>query len=75
MRKYRDCEEGMLGLFQIWSDWPQIEQIWDFLRSVSVRFGALILKSPRFIPFGVNLTQFGTNLDIRDMGLIIQMME
>ena len=34
-------------------------QIWDFLRSVSVRFGAsrqnvlkLILKRPRFVPFG-----------------------
>ena len=35
------------------SDWPQMGQIWDFLRSVSVYFGAprqnvlnLILKSP-----------------------------
>ena len=24
---------------QIGSDWPQIEQIWDFLRSVSIHFG------------------------------------
>ena len=48
---------------QIGSDWPQMGQIWDFLRSVSVHFGAvrqnvlkLVLKSPRFVPFGVNLT-------------------
>ena len=40
-------------------------QIWDFLRSVSVYFGSesqnvlkLILKSPRFVPFGANMTQF-----------------
>ena len=51
---------------QIGSDWPQIGHIWDFLRSVSVHFGAgrqnvlkLILKSPRYVPFGANLTQFG----------------
>ena len=25
---------------QIGSDWPQMGQIWDFLRSVSVHFGA-----------------------------------
>ena len=38
-------------------------QLWDFLRSVSVHFGAgrqnvlkLILKSPTFVPFGTNLT-------------------
>ena len=48
-----------------------MEQIWDFLRSVSVHFGSpsqnvlkLILKSPIFVPFGANLTQFVTNLDI-----------
>ena len=51
---------------QIWSYLPQMGQIWDFLRSVSVHFGAgrqnalkLILKSPRFVSFGANLTQFG----------------
>ena len=40
---------------QIVSDWPQMGQIWDFLRSVSVHFGSmslnvlkLILKNPRF---------------------------
>ena len=40
---------------QIGSDWPQMGQIWGFLRSVSVHFGSpsqnvlkLILKSPRF---------------------------
>ena len=38
-------------------------QIWDFSRSVSVYFGSasqnvlkLIFKSPRFVPFGANLT-------------------
>ena len=71
---------------QIGSDWPQVGQIWDFLRSVSVHFDAprqnvlklifkktqicptlgqssprqnvlkLILESPRFVPFGANLT-------------------
>ena len=46
-------------------------QIWDFLRSVSVHFGAgrqnvlkLILKSPRLVPFGANLIQIGDNPDI-----------
>ena len=46
-------------------------QIYDFLRSVSVHFGSasqnvlkLILKSPRFVPFGANLTQFGPKSDI-----------
>ena len=50
---------------QIGSDRPQIRQIWDFLRSVSVHFGSpsqnilkLILKSPRLVPSGANLTQF-----------------
>ena len=44
-------------------------QIWDFLRSVSVHFGAprqnvlkQIFKSPRFVPFGANLTKFGNNI-------------
>ena len=41
---------------------PQMGQIWDFLRSVSVNFGLkLILKRNRFIPFGANLTQFGAH--------------
>ena len=45
-------------------------KIWDFLRSGSLHFGPcqnvlkLILKSPRFVQFGANLTQFGANLDI-----------
>ena len=58
----RDVKFGI----QIESDWPQMGQIWDFLRSGSVHFGALrqnvlklILKSHRFAPFGANLTQFG----------------
>ena len=45
---------------------PQMGQIWDFLRSVSVHFGSpsqnvlkLILKSPKFVTFVANLTQFG----------------
>ena len=44
-------------------------QIWGFLRSVSVNIGSasqnvqkLILKSPIFVAFGANFTQFGTNL-------------
>ena len=44
-------------------------QTWDFLRPVSVHFGAarqnvleLILKSPRFVQFGPNMTQFGESL-------------
>ena len=50
---------------QIWSDWTQMGQIFDFLRSVSVHFGSasqnvlkLILKSQRIFPFGVTLTVF-----------------
>ena len=49
----------------------QMRQIWDFLRSVSVHFGALrqnvlklILKSPRLVPIEDNLTQFGDILDV-----------
>ena len=48
---------------------PQIGQIWDFLRSVSIHFGSpsqnvlkLILKSPRFVSFGADLTQFGCQI-------------
>ena len=60
-----------LGLFKIRfsTDWPEMGQIWDFLRSVSVHFGAprqnvlnLILKSPRFVPFGANLIHFGCEI-------------
>ena len=43
-----------------------------FLRLVSIHFGSLsqnvlklILKSPRFVPFGANLAQFVNNPDIR----------
>ena len=50
----------------------QIGQIWDFLRSVSVHFGSgsqnvlkLIFKSPKFVPFGANLTHFGATADSR----------
>ena len=46
--------------------YPQMRQIWDFFRTVSVHFGAprqnvlkLILKSPRFVPF---LTKFGCQI-------------
>ena len=48
----RDIKFGI----KIGSDWLQIGQIWNFLRSVSVHFGSasqnvlkLILKSPRFV--------------------------
>ena len=44
-------------------------QIWDILRSVSVHFCPpsqnvlkLILKSPRFVPFRTNLTQFACQI-------------
>ena len=54
-------------VIQIGSDWPQMGQIWDFLRSVSVHFGAprqnvlkVIFKSLIFVPFGANLTHFGS---------------
>ena len=50
LSRVRDVECGI----QIWTDWPQMGQIWDSLRSVSVHFGSasqivlkLILKSPR----------------------------
>ena len=53
------------GGSNIWSDLPQMGQIWDFLRSVSEHFGSpsqnvlnLILKSLRFVPFEANLNQF-----------------
>ena len=57
--------DGKFGI-QIRSDWPEMGQIWGFLRSVSVHFGSesqnvlkLILKSPKFVPNGATLTQFG----------------
>ena len=63
----RDHEFGI----QIGSDWPQMEQIWDFLRSVSEHFGAarqnvlkLILISHKFAPFRSHLTYFGSLSDI-----------
>ena len=37
LMQYRDLKFGI----QIASDWPQMGQIWDFLRSVSVHFGQL----------------------------------
>ena len=50
---------------------PQIGQILDFLRSVSVHFGAerqnalkLILKSPRFDPFRINSYKNRGNLSL-----------
>ena len=56
---------------QILPDWPQMGQIWDFLRSVSVHFGSLsqnvlklILKSHRFVPIGANLTYLNAIFDI-----------
>ena len=57
---YRDVKFDInSGLY-----WPQMEQIWDFLRSVSVSQNVLklILKSPRFVPHGVSLTQFGCKI-------------
>ena len=32
--------QGVKFAIQIGSDWPNMGQIWDFLRSVSVHFGA-----------------------------------
>ena len=67
----RRSTQGCQICIQIVSDWPQMGQIWDFLRSVSVHFGAprqnvlkLILKSPRFVLFGANLSQFGTKREV-----------
>ena len=49
--------------------WLQMRQILDFSRSDSVHFGSpsqnvlkLILKSPRSVPFGANLTHLGSIL-------------
>ena len=44
-------------VIQIKSDWPEMGQMWDFKRSLSVHFGSnvlkLTLKSSRFVPFKV----------------------
>ena len=58
--------------FKIGADWPQIVQIWEFLRSVSVHIGStrqnvlklILKKSPRFVLFAAHLTKLGGNLDI-----------
>ena len=58
---------GLSNLATNWLDWRKMGQIWDFLRSDYVHFGAprkLILKRPRLVPFNANLTEFGDNLDI-----------
>ena len=67
--RIRDVKYGI----QIGSDWPKMGQIWDFLRSVSVNFGSssqnvlkLVLKSLRFVPFRLNLTDFGADANIPD---------
>ena len=61
----RDVKFGI----QIGPGWPQIGQIWDILRSILVHLSSarknvpkLILKSPRFVPFGVNLIQHSQNV-------------
>ena len=68
---------GMARLSPNRSDRPQMGQIWDFLRSVSVDFGSvsqnvlkLILKRPRFVPFGTNLTQLEGNPDSTGWGCL-----
>ena len=55
--------------FKIWSDWLQMGQIWDFLRLVSVHFGAPApkctetdLKKSHICPIWGNLTQFGSHI-------------
>ena len=45
-----------------WSDKSQMGQIGDFFRSVYMCQNVLILKRPRLVTLGTNLTQFGTNL-------------
>ena len=47
---------GMLFLGPKGSHWPQMEQIQNYQN--------LIWKSPRFIPFGANLTRFGPKSEI-----------
>ena len=57
---------GMSGGSKFGQIGPKMGQILDFLRSVSVHFGSgsrnvlkLVLKSPKFVPFGTNLAKFG----------------
>ena len=40
LRKTEKTTEGCQSWWQIGTDWLQMGQIWDFLRSVSVRFGS-----------------------------------
>ena len=44
---------------KIGSDWPQRRQILDFWSQNVLK---LTLKSPRFVPFGANLTQIGQQI-------------
>ena len=54
------------------ANWPQMVQMLNVQRSVSKYFGSqglneilkLILNGPIFVPFGINLTKFGTDPDI-----------
>ena len=57
-------EENCTQVGQIGSDWPQMGQIREIFRSDSVHFGAprqnvlkLILKNPRLVLFGGNMTK------------------
>ena len=70
--RHQGCQIWHLNWVRLTQNWvwlaPKWEQIWDFLRSVSVHFGSpsqnvlkLILKRPRFVPFWAYLTQFGAN--------------
>ena len=65
------CELGDQICPQNGSDWPQMGQIRDFFRSDFSTFwrGAnkSDLKNPWFVPFGANLTHFGTKSDIPDI--------
>ena len=63
----RDVKFGI----QIVSFWPELGQIWDFLRSVPVHFGSSsqnvlksVLKSPGCVLFGANITDFITKSGI-----------
>ena len=52
--------QGCQSCPQILSDWPQMGQIWDFLRSVLVHVGP---PTPRFVQFGANQGPNLTSLD------------
>ena len=58
----RDVKFGI----KIWSDWLQMEQMWDFLRSVSVHLDSAKKKSQNCPIWRANLTQFGANRDMSD---------